>query len=369
MAPSRVRGSGVSLINMAEMFRYERIGNPPMELAPILAGRRSDWLVEAGDLLFARQSLIQSGAGKCVLVLASEVERTFESHIIRVRLDRRCASPDYYFYYFNSPQGRENMTTIIEQVAAAGIRASDLARLEVPLPPLAIQSKVASALTAIDDLVDLLRLRIESISQMMRALLDQVSASDLNDLPIRSVFRPRKDKMTTRELSAAYVGLDHMDRGSLLVVHHGDLKDSQTANRIFSEGDILFGRIRPYFRNVGFATFPGAAAQSIEVLEPAKPEFKIAGYLELASQRVVDAISARATGTTMPQVTWASVEDIVLRIPSYRILANFNSQANPLLEGAVLASREVTQLVAAKHELMRQMFRSETQVRFAEAGV
>ena len=35
MAPSRVRGSGVALINMREIFAYDRIADPPMELAPI----------------------------------------------------------------------------------------------------------------------------------------------------------------------------------------------------------------------------------------------------------------------------------------------------------------------------------------------
>ena len=58
-------------------------------------------LVDEGDLLFARQSLVLSGAGKCSIVKSVDGETTFESHIIRVRLKRDIAHPNFFYYYFN----------------------------------------------------------------------------------------------------------------------------------------------------------------------------------------------------------------------------------------------------------------------------
>ena len=46
MAPSRVRGSGVALINMRELFAYDRIGDVPMELAPLPEKSPDEWLVQ-----------------------------------------------------------------------------------------------------------------------------------------------------------------------------------------------------------------------------------------------------------------------------------------------------------------------------------
>src|SRR5665647_1238428 len=149
--PARLRGRGIPMVNMKEIFAYDRIADQKCALAPLTAAERASCLLESGDLLFARQSLTYEGAGKCVLVLDGARERTWESHLIRVRLDSTKAVAGYYFYYFRSPQGRSSIETIIQQVAAAGIRGSDLRRLVVPCPPVQEQRAIAEMLGALDD--------------------------------------------------------------------------------------------------------------------------------------------------------------------------------------------------------------------------
>ena len=83
--PSAVRGSGYKMINMGELFANDRIGNIDMELVAMNEKELNTMLVEEGDLLFARQSLVLSGAGKCSLVESISEPTTFESHLIRVR--------------------------------------------------------------------------------------------------------------------------------------------------------------------------------------------------------------------------------------------------------------------------------------------
>ena len=103
--PARVRGSGYKMINMGELllFAHDRIGDIEMELVPMNDKELSSMLVEKGDLLFARQSLVLVGAGKCSIVREPEEPTTFESHIIRVRLKKEMANPNFYYYYFKSP--------------------------------------------------------------------------------------------------------------------------------------------------------------------------------------------------------------------------------------------------------------------------
>lgn len=148
--PGRDRGSGIPMINMGEIFAFDRLGDLDYELAPLSVEEQVNFLVQEGDLLFARQSLTYEGAGKCALVVAGG-ERTWESHLIRARLNQARALPSYYFYYFRSPTGRRSIESIVQQVAAAGIRGSDLASLMVPLPPLHIQQATVAVLTALDD--------------------------------------------------------------------------------------------------------------------------------------------------------------------------------------------------------------------------
>jgi type I restriction enzyme S subunit len=139
------------MINMREIFAYDRIGEQECERVPLTVSECEQYILEEGDLLFARQSLTYDGAGKCALVLHSAEPRTWDSHIMRARIAREVADPDYYYYYFRSPIGRRNIETIVQQVAAAGIRGSDLARLVVPKPPRSTQRAIAGVLRSLDD--------------------------------------------------------------------------------------------------------------------------------------------------------------------------------------------------------------------------
>jgi len=170
MRPKAVRGSGYKMVNMGELFAYNRINNPQMDLVSMNEVEKGKYSLKAGDLLFARQSLIASGAGKCSIVLNVPETTTFESHIIRVRLEQARAEPLFYYYYFLSPEGKGNVQSLVMQVAAAGIRASELAELFVPYPPLPTQRKIAAILSAYDDLIENNTRRIAILEEMAQAL-------------------------------------------------------------------------------------------------------------------------------------------------------------------------------------------------------
>jgi len=166
--PARVRGSGYKMINMGELFAHDRIADIEMELVPMSEKELSTMLVEPGDLLFARQSLVLAGAGKCSIVAECNGETTFESHLIRVRLNQETANPIFYFYYFKSPKSR--IRSIVTQGVQAGIRGNDLKKLKVHVPPIAEQQYIASVLSKYDDLIENNRRRIKLLEQAARLL-------------------------------------------------------------------------------------------------------------------------------------------------------------------------------------------------------
>ena len=150
--PSGSRGKGYKMVNMGELFSNGRIGNIPMELVELEDSKKEAYGVKEGDLLFARQSLVLEGAGKCSWIKEVSEYTTFESHLIRVRLNPDVAVSLFYYYYFNSPQSP--IKSIVQQCAQAGIRASDLEDLNVLCPPLPIQRRIADILSAYDDLIE-----------------------------------------------------------------------------------------------------------------------------------------------------------------------------------------------------------------------
>lgn len=168
--PKSVRGSGVKMVNMGELFAHDHINHISMARVPLSEKEAETYLIESGDLLFARQSLVLEGAGKCSIFLADDEPVTFESHLIRVRLNREIADPHFYYYFFSSELGRRAIETISEQLAAAGIRGSDLSRLLVPFPPLAEQRAIGHLLGTLDDKTELNRQMNETLETMAQAL-------------------------------------------------------------------------------------------------------------------------------------------------------------------------------------------------------
>lgn len=166
--PARVRGQGYKMINMGELFGHDRIGSIDMELVPMNERELTNMLVEEGDLLFARQSLVLAGAGKCSIVMEVAEPTTFESHIIRVRLKKDIAASGFYYYYFKSPICR--IKSIVTQGVQAGIRGNDLKKLIVHVPPLVTQNNLAEVLTNYDDLIENNLRRIQLLEESARLL-------------------------------------------------------------------------------------------------------------------------------------------------------------------------------------------------------
>lgn len=168
--PKAIRGSGVKMISMGEIFAHNRISKIAMDRVPVTDKEFSNCSIKAGDLLFARQSLVLDGAGKCSIVTEVTEDTVFESHLIRARIDGKKANPYFLYYYFNSHEGRENIKTIVEQVAAAGIRGSDLIKLWIPCPDIDIQNQVASILDTVDRKIELNRKVNDNLLQQARVL-------------------------------------------------------------------------------------------------------------------------------------------------------------------------------------------------------
>lgn len=266
---SKFRGTGTPMINMREIFAHDRIVDVECELAPITEKQRENYLLKEDDLLFARQSLTYEGAGKCSIILPSEEERTWESHLIRARLDTEVACPHYYYYYFRSPQGRLNIETIIQQVAAAGIRGSDLTRLKVPYPPLAQQQAIAEVLGALDDKID--------ANSKLAAICDDLALSLLHScpvsVPVGEIVTYKKGSIDVSALQAATVAhfsLPAFDAGKLPeLCGPNDIK----SNKAHVEApSVLISKLNPRFPRVWnlpeLPSEPAVASTEFLVLEP-----------------------------------------------------------------------------------------------------
>lgn len=167
--PKSVRGAGLPMVNMGELFAHPRIRDIDMDKVPV-SEKEKVALLQPNDLLFARQSLVLAGAGQCSIFLGHR-PTVFESHLIRCRLDEEMYEPKYYYYFFKSSLGRAAIRCIVEQGAAAsGIKGSDLIELEVPAPPFPTQKLIANFFDNLDKEIENLHHQntaLEAIAQRL----------------------------------------------------------------------------------------------------------------------------------------------------------------------------------------------------------
>ncbi|MBX3297452.1 MAG: restriction endonuclease subunit S [Acidobacteria bacterium] len=163
-------GKGSHIVNMGELFAYPRLRTVEMKRVMLTEKEKEKALLRNNDLIFARRSLTAEGAGKCSLVCDLKEETTFESSIIRARPDPLLANSDFLFYYFNSPQGKHSLGTILRQVAVSGITGTDLTELILRIPPIGEQKAIAKILSSLDDKIELNRRMNGTLEAMARAL-------------------------------------------------------------------------------------------------------------------------------------------------------------------------------------------------------
>lgn len=157
---------GVKIVNMKELFGYNPIAdNVSMRKVQLTDSEFNRFQLKSGDLLFGRRSLVAEGAGKTT-IFKGKTPTVFESSIIRVRLNEEKADCDFANYYFNSPVGRGNVLSIVTGAAVFGIRGSDLQNIVVDFPDLPTQKKIASILSAYDDLIENNNQRIQLLEEM-----------------------------------------------------------------------------------------------------------------------------------------------------------------------------------------------------------
>ena len=146
--------------------------------------------------------------------------------------------------------------------------------------------------------------------------------------------------------------------------------DDVTSNKFaFREGDILFGKLRPYFHKVGVAPLDGVCSTDIVVVTPTQPQWFGLLLCHLSSTDFVNAVDAASTGTKMPRTRWQDMARYEVVLPTNPVAEKFTQQVQSLVEmirGNIMQSRT---LAALRDALLPKLLSGEIRVREAEREV
>jgi len=385
--PSRVRGKGHKMINMGELFAHDRIGDIDMELVPLNENELSNMLVQEGDLLFARQSLVLAGAGKCSIVKKTNGPTTFESHIIRVRLRNDQANSFFYHYYFKSPACR--IRSIVTQGVQAGIRGNDLKKLSVHRPPLVTQQRIASILSAYDNLIENNRRRIQLLEQAARLLYKEwfvhLRFPGYEQVKIKNGVPEGWEKKTVSGVCSEFVDGDWIetkDQGGddlrlLQISNIGENEFVETGNfRFITEdtfrnlhcteirpGDLLLSRMpKPIGRAWMVTEMPWrmVTAVDITIARPDSDQVDPFYYLyHLNSDVHLGLCAARATGATRPRISRKNMGSLPIVLAPMTLQREFGAFSEDIHKQKATLRRQLDILAQARDLLLPRLMNGE----------
>ena len=382
--PSKVRGTGYKMINMGELFANNRIYDIPMELVPLTDSEKKNCKVERTDLLFARQSLVLEGAGKCSIVMKSSSMTVFESHLIRIRLNRTKAHPMFYYYYFLSPCSP--IKSIVSQCAQAGIRGSELGELYVELPPLATQRRIADILSAYDDLIDNNRKQIKMLEEAAQRLykewfvdlrfpghehtkiVDGVPEGwkpcTLDDV-IEFDPKVRLDKDRVKQ----FVPMSALSTSSMVLDINEIIETKSNSGSKFQNGDTLLARITPCLENgktafvYGLESDEGAVGSTEYIVMRSKRLNPYMVYL-LSRTSVFRqaAINSMSGSDGRQRVKADKLKALAYLLAPTGLIHSFEQIASPMFEMIFELNKQIFATTEARDRLLPKLMSGEVEV-------
>ncbi|MCX7819354.1 MAG: restriction endonuclease subunit S [Kiritimatiellae bacterium] len=163
-----------------------------------------------------------------------------------------------------------------------------------------------------------------------------------------------------------YIALEHMPRRSIALSGWGIGDELESSKFEFKAGEILFGKLRPYFHKVGVAPVDGVCSTDIVVVKPRRQTWFGFVLGHVSSTEFVEYANARATGTKMPRTSWTDMARYELALPPDSVVEVFGKTTCPWLERIIRGIHEARTLAALRDALLPKLISGEIRVKDAE---
>jgi type I restriction enzyme S subunit len=165
-----------------------------------------------------------------------------------------------------------------------------------------------------------------------------------------------------------YIALEHMPRRCIALGDWDDSADVASGKTAFKKGEILFGKLRPYFHKVGVAPFDGVCSTDILVLAPKSPEWF--GFLlgHASSDELIQFTDLASTGTKMPRTNWGDISSFKVALPPKPIAAAFTRTIQPMLDRMQTNLHQSRTLATLRDTLLPKLLSGELSVAAVESS-
>ncbi len=346
--------------------------------------------------------------------LKIDVDWVLGQRLFAIRPRAGSLNGQYLYYALKYSKVRDDLIARSSGTTVMGIRQAELWKVEIPVPCFKEQRAIAHILGTLDDKIELNRKQNETLEAMARALFkawfvdfepvrakiegrwqhgqslpglpthlydlfpDRLVESELGGIPEgwrmgslgEVAVHPRRSVQPDEiKVETPYIALEHMPKRCIALSEWGIANGLESSKYEFKSGEILFGKLRPYFHKVGIAPVDGVCSTDIVVITPKLPVWFGFVLAHTSSDTFVEFTNAGSTGTKMPRTSWTEMARYPFVIPHEDVAAAFNQYIQAASEEIIAKIHESKTLAQLRDTLLPKLISGELRVQDAERFV
>ena len=378
-------------------------------LKPYIGPYDEDQVVYPNDIVVAQTDITQNGdvIGRPAIIpnnvpyltLVASLDVAIIKHKLKNNL-----SPTFLYYrlladdYIHHAKSHSTGTTVLH------MRRDGINKFKFSLPSLDEQRSIAHILRTLDEKIDLNQRMSQTLEKMAQALFkswfvdfDPVRAkmegrwmpgkslpslpahlydlfpkklvdSELGEVPegwevkeLGEIAEQHRSSAKPIEIepSTPYIALKHMPKRCITLSEWKTSENLASNKYRFKRGDILFGKLRPYFHKVGVAPLAGVCSTDIVVISPLSQDWFGLILCHVSSSEFIDYTESVSIGTKMPRTNWTDMSRYKIAFPKQELAKVFTKMIQLYINKIILTTHNSHTLATKRNVLLPRLISGE----------
>ena len=318
------------------------------------------YTLSTGDIVFSRVGSVD----RCSYVDKSHDGWMFSGRCLRVRPTELVDSL-YLYYYFCLEETKQFVRNIAVGATMPSINTKLLGEVEIALPDLNNQKRIAAVLSSLDDKIENNQKLNDNLADLLQTIYQGRFGNDIlavNQGVLSDICSYSTDKVAVSELNVrTYFSTENMLSGKAGSTEATSLPTTSQTTACH-KGDTLISNIRPYFKKIVYCEDKCGCSTDVLCFTPSQPCYSAYLFSTLYADKFFAFMVAGSKGTKMPRGDKQQIMTYPVVLPSEEELAGFNTIASPLLEQIYSNRAENKRLSILRDTLLPKLMSGEINV-------
>ena len=328
------------------------------------------YTLSTGDIVFSRVGSVD----RCSYVDKSHDGWMFSGRCLRVRPTELVDSL-YLYYYFCLEETKQFVRNIAVGATMPSINTKLLGEVEIALPDLKNQKRIAAVLSSLDDKIENNQKLNDNLEQQAQSYFQELfvdnadpewaigTISDLGTVVGGSTPSKAKPEYYT-ESGIAWITPKDLSINKSKFVSHGEnditelgLKNSSAA--IMPEGTVLFSSRAP----IGYIAIAAGEVTTNQGFKSVVPKPEIGTpFVYFFLKNALPVIEGMASGSTFKEVSGSTMKNVPAVIPDAETLAKFSDFCAPIFVQQRILEEQNQSLATLRDNLLPKLMSGEIDV-------